>query len=165
MATDIYMQIDGLKGEVLDPKFKDQIEILTYKHEIVQPASATQTSAGGASNSRCQYKDLEITKYIDAASPKLYEMCSVGKHISKVTLSFNRAAGDNRVVYLTIEMDQVMISRVAPALTDPSELPIETVAFNCAVMKWKYTQQKRTDGGGGGQVTGGYSLIENKAAA
>jgi type VI secretion system secreted protein Hcp len=39
------------------------------------------------------------------------------------------------------------------------------VSFNYGTIKWTYTQQKRTDGSGGGNVTGGWSLVENKVSA
>jgi len=76
-----------------------------------------------------------------------------------------RASGGARVKYMLIEMDQVVISKVTHDTAVGDDLPRESVSFNYGVIKWTYTQQKRTDGSKGGQVTGGWSLVENKAAA
>jgi type VI secretion system secreted protein Hcp len=165
MATDSYLQIDGLKGESTDNAHKDWIEILSFSHAISQPASATANSAGGATSGRCKHEDFVITKYVDLSSPKLYELCSSGKHISKVTLELMRASGGSPVKYMAIEMDQVVISKVSPEVTNGSEFPTEQVHFNYGIIKWTYTQQKRPDGSKGGNVTGGWSLVENKTAA
>jgi type VI secretion system secreted protein Hcp len=165
MATDYYLQVDGLKGESLDSEHKDWIEILSYSHAISQPASATANSAGGATGGRCKHEDFVITKYVDLASPKLYEMCSSGKHIAKVVVELMRSSGDSRVKYMAIEMDQVIIAHVAPGASSGGDLPTEMVSFNYGIIKWTYTQQKRTDGSKGGNVTGGWSLVENKTAA
>jgi type VI secretion system secreted protein Hcp len=160
---DIYMQIDGLKGESTDSEHKDWIELLSFNHSISQPASATAASAGGGTTARSQHSDYSITKYIDLASPKLYEICASGKHIKDVTIEMLRASGDKRVKYMVVKMEQVVISHVAPA--GGADFPTESISFNYGTIKWTYTQQKRTDGSGGGNAAGGWSLVENKVAA
>ncbi len=165
MASDSYLQIDGLKGESTDSGHKDWIEILSYEHTISQPASATANSAGGGTSGRSKHEDFEISKYIDLASPKLYEMCSSGKHIKKVVIELMRASGGSPVKYMAIEMDEVVISKVSASGNNGADLPTERVSFNYGVIKWTYTQQKRADGSQGGNVAAGWSLVTNKAAA
>ncbi len=161
--ADIYMQIDGIKGESTDSEHKDWIELLSFNHSISQPASATANSAGGGTTGRCQHQDYSITKYVDLASPKLYELASSGKHIKDVTIEMLRSSGDKRVKYMVVKMEQVVISHVAPS--GGGDFPIESVSFNYGTIKWTYTQQKRTDGSPGGNTAGGWSLVENKTAA
>jgi type VI secretion system secreted protein Hcp len=161
--SDIYMQIDGLKGESTDSEHKDWIEILSFNHSITQPASATANSAGGGTTGRSQHQDYSISKFIDLASPKLYEMASSGKHIKKVTIEMLRASGDKRVKYMVVNLEEVVISHVAPA--GGSDFPSESVSFNYGTIKWTYTQQKRADGSQGGNSAGGWSLVENKVSA
>ena len=43
--------------------------------------------------------------------------------------------------------------------------PSEEIEFNYGKIKWTYTQQKRADGTGGGNVAGGWDLIGNKVNA
>jgi type VI secretion system secreted protein Hcp len=164
MPSDSYMQIDGLKGESTAKDYKDWIEIQSFSHTMTQPASATASSAGGATYGRTKHEDFEITKEIDLSSPKLYEMCSSGKHIKKVVIDLLRSSGDAPVKYMSIEMDEVIVSKVSP-MGNVGGAPTELVAFNYGQIKWTYTQQKRADGSKGGNVTGGWSLVENKTAA
>jgi len=161
--ADIYMKVDGLPGECTDSEHKDWIELLSFNHSISQPASATADSAGGGTTARCEHQDYSVTKYLDKASPKLYELCSTGKHIKDITIEMMRASGDKRVKYMEVKLEEVIISHVAPA--GGGDFPVEAVSFNYGKIKWTYSQQKRADGSQAGQTTGGWSLSENKVHA
>lgn len=73
--------------------------------------SATASSSGGASSERVALSDFKIRKAVDKASAKLFEHCCTGKHIAKLKLNVNRAGGD-KVTYLTIDMEEVVVSSV-----------------------------------------------------
>jgi type VI secretion system secreted protein Hcp len=163
MAYDAFLKIDGIPGESLDDKHKDWIEILSYSHEMTQPSSATVSSAGGGTTERVDHGDLRITKHIDKASPKIYESLSKGAHIPNVIIEFCRAGGD-KLKYLEIKMEQVIIAGARPGGTSKHEdgFPVEEIDFNYGKIKWTYTQQKRADGTGGGNVAGGWDLVANK---
>lgn len=166
MAFEGYCKIDGIPGECTEDQHKDWIEILSFDHGINQPTSATASSAGGATTGHCEHRDYSIVKYIDKASPKLYEVSSSGKHIKEVTIEFMRAAGGSKVKYMEVKMEEVVISSVHPGASKNAEgFPTEAVSFNYGTIKWVYTQQKRGDGSGGGNVTGGWDLVKGKAKA
>jgi type VI secretion system secreted protein Hcp len=163
--ADSYLQIDGIPGESTDDKHKDWIEILSHSHGVSQPASATASSAGGGTTARSVHGDYVITKYVDKASPKLFEACSSGKHFSKVKIEMCRAGG-SQVPYLVVNLEEVIISRVSSGSSHGSgdNFPMESVSFNYGKIDWTYTQQKRKDGSGGGNVTGKYDVTAGKAS-
>jgi len=168
---DMYLSIDGVKGESMDDKHKDWIEVLSYSHHMSMPVSSSKSSAGGASTGRTQHGDVEIKKYIDLSSPKLAEAVSKGIHYKTAKMELCRAGG-SQVPYLTISLGQVLISSVqhnadAPSSKLASEaqtdlLPTETVTLNYGTIEWNYTQQKRTDGSGGGSVNTKFDLTAGK---
>ena len=166
MAFDAFLKIDGIPGESTDDKHKDWIEILSHNFGMTQPSSATASSAGGGTTERVNVHDLSVVKHLDKASPKLYELCCSGKHIKDVSIELCRAGGD-KLKYMEIKMEQVIISSVQPGGTgqSPDGFPAESVSFNFGKVKWTYTQQKRPDGTGGGNVTGGWDLTANKVYA
>jgi len=167
---DSYLQIDGIPGESTDSNHKDWIEVLSYGHEMMQPVSSTKSSAGGAATGRSQHGDFAITKFVDKSSPKLYEAVSNGKHISKAKIEVCRAGG-SQVKFLEINLEQVMVSLVQLNSTDSNgntgkgedKLPTETVHLNYGKIEWTYTQQKRADGSGGGNVTAKHDLTTGKS--
>jgi len=166
MAFDSFIKIDGIPGESLDDKHKDWIEVLSFQFGMNQPASATASSVGGGTSERVNVHDFTFTKQMDKASPKLYELCCSGKHIANIAVEMCRAGGD-KVKYMDVKMEQVVISSVVPvgAAQNADGFPEETVTLNFGKVKWTYTQQKRADGTGGGNVTGGWDLTANKVYA
>jgi len=166
MAFDAFLKIDGIPGESTDDKHKDWIEVLSFNFGMHQPASSTASSTGGATAERVDIQDLSVVKHIDKASPKIYELCCNGKHISNVTLELCRAGGD-KLKYMEVKMEQVIISHANPGGNSQGTdgFPTESVSFNFGKVKWTYTQQKRADGSGGGNVTGGWDLTTNKVYA
>lgn len=163
---DTFLQLDGVPGEATDDKHKDWIELLSYDHSMMQPVSSTRSSAGGAATGRTQHGDFSITKFVDKASPKLYEAVSKGNHFSKAKIEVCRAGG-GQVKFLEITLEEVMISNVSLSSHGQSkkgdELPVENVHLNYGKIEWVYTQQKRKDGSGGGNVTAKYDLTAGKA--
>ncbi len=164
MAFDAFLKIDGIPGESTDDKHKDWIEISHFAHKMDQPASATASSAGGSTAERVNHSTFDVVHLLDKASPKIYEACCTGKHISEITLELCRAGGD-KVKYMEIKLEQVLISKVEPHGTAAEGFPNEKVSFSYGKIKWIYTQQKRGDGAGGGNVSAGWDLTANKTIA
>lgn len=162
MAFDAYLKIEGIPGESLDSQHAEWIEILQYSYDVSQAISATASSAGGATAGRIDIGDFQISKFVDRASPKLYESCCAGQHFKKVTLHINRAGGTNKVRYLEIVMEEVLISAVSGSGAASGDLPMEAVHFNFGRIKFNYIQQKRDSGSGSGNISGGWDRIGNK---
>ena len=163
MAFDVYLRIEGIPGESTDDKHKDWIELKSFHHNLSQPASVTASSVGGASSERVNFGSFGVSKFVDKATPKLFEACCTGRHIKEVVIEVCRAGGDKQK-YLEIKMEQVLISNYSKSGSDASknEFPSETVAFSPGKFKVTYYQQKRSDGATGGQVSAGWDLISNK---
>ena len=163
MAIDVYLQIDGIKGESTDNSHKDWIECKSVQWQVLQPKSATASTVGCHTAERTEHKDIVIAKMADLASPLLLQTCSSGKTIPKAKLEFLRADGQGeRIKYFEIELENVMISSVAPSVA-AGDILGEDLALKYSKVKWKYTQQK-VGGGSGGNTSGGWDLSANKTA-
>jgi len=162
MAIDAYLQLDGIKGESTEDQHKDWIEVLSFNHSITQPTSSTRSSAGGATTGSSEHGDITISKYVDLSSPKLSDAVSTGKAIKTATLDFLRQSGDSKVKYMQIKLTGIIISGLHA--TAGGDLPTESVSLNYGTIEWVYTQQKRSDGSGGGNTTAKYDLTKAKSA-
>ena len=161
MAIDVYLHIDGIKGESADNAHKDWIEVKSVQWEVLQPKSATASTGGGHTAERCEHKDIVLTKIADLATPLLLQNCSSGKTIPKAKFEFLRADGKgDRIKYFEIELVNLLISDVTPSVQEGDVLS-ETVSLKYSQVKWKYTQQK-IGGGSGGNTSGGWDLSTNK---
>jgi len=161
MAIDVYLYIDGIKGESNDDRHKDWIECRSVSFGVEQPKSATASTGGGHTAERCEHRDIVISKLADLSSPILLQTCSAGRTIPKAKFEFMRAdAQGERVKYYEIEIENVLIGAVSSAVEEGDILG-EDVALKFSKIKWKYTQQK-ISGGAGGNTSGGWDLATNR---
>ncbi|MBG6223414.1 MULTISPECIES: type VI secretion system tube protein Hcp [unclassified Janthinobacterium] len=163
MAIDVYLQIDGIKGESADSAHQGWIEITSAHWGVAQPKSATASTGGGHTAERCQHRTLSISKLADLASPILMQTCSMGRTIPKAKLEFMRADGQGTPVrYYEVELENVLIGNMDQVVTEGSILH-DSIGLKFSKVKWRYTQQKIA-GGAGGNTAGGWDLSTNRVA-
>lgn len=83
MAIDVYLQIDGIKGESMDSSHQAWIECMGVNWGIHQPRSATASTGGGHTAERVEMEEVSFHKIADLASPILMQTCAMGKTIPK----------------------------------------------------------------------------------
>jgi type VI secretion system secreted protein Hcp len=138
MASDVYLQIDGIKGESSDSAHQGWIECQSVNWSLHQPKSATGSTAGGHTAERSELSDVSLQKIADLASPILAQHCAMGKTIPKAKLEFMRADGNGtRIKYYEVELENVLVAHVAQGVNG---------------------------GGAGGSTVGGWDLAANKVA-
>ena len=164
MAFDAFMNLGDIKGECTDKNHKDWIMITQFDHEITQPPSVTQKTAGGRTAEAVQHSEFKITKLLDSATPKIHEAACKGTHIPEVTIECWRAGGDP-LKYYAIKLKEVLISGV---VTNGNPLgangfPTETISMTYGAIEWTYTKQK-PDGTAGGNIAAKWNLAQGAAA-
>lgn len=163
MAIDVYMQIEGIKGESKDDNHRDWIECLAWNAGLNQPRSASASTAGGHTAERVEFEMVTIRKLADLSSPILMQHCAMGKVLPKITFQFMRADGNGKpITYLEVVLTNAIIGTFHPGIETGSFFH-EQVGFHFAKMNMKYTQQL-VGGGAGGSTVGGWDLAANKVA-
>ena len=109
MASDIFAKIGDIKGESLDDKHKDQIEVLSYSWGVSNAGSMAHGSGGG--EGKATFHDLSFTHNVDKASPVLMQACATGTHLKEATIT-HRKAGKGQQEYLVVKMNDVIITSV-----------------------------------------------------
>jgi len=164
MAIDVYLQIDGIKGESQDDAHKGWIECSSVNWGMTQPRSATSSTGGGHTAERVEFTDIGIDKIADLASPMLAQHCAMGKTIARARLEFMRADGDGKPVkYYEVDLENVLVASCRQGITG-GELMQEHIGLKFSKVKWKYCQQ-RIVGGAGGNTAGGWDLATNRVAS
>jgi type VI secretion system secreted protein Hcp len=147
MAVDIFMKIEGVKGEAKDAKHKNEIDVLSWSWGVAN--SGSFHVAGGGGTGKASMRDLTFTKEFDAASADLQLFCATGKHIPKAILVM-RVAGEKPHEYIIIELSKCLISSVelSSSTGGGDNRGVEAVTLNFEEIYYKYVPQ--TDAGGAG---------------
>jgi type VI secretion system secreted protein Hcp len=179
---DIYIEFknSAIKGDVRDSvhgsnaatgqNAKPTIEVDSWAHLIRQPKSASSSSAGGHTSERCEHDEMVFVKDIDSASPKLWQAASQGLVTPEVEITFYRSSGqtgsfnsgtkNDRVKYLVIKLKNVLISSVAPGVSEEG-IPKETFGLKYSAVDWAYSASKLDGSQGSVTGTGAWNLATN----
>ncbi|SUH17551.1 Hcp1 family type VI secretion system effector [Salmonella enterica subsp. enterica] len=128
MAYDIFLKIDGIDGESMDDKHKNEIEVLSWRWNIHQ--ESTMHAGSGLGSGKVSVTNLDFDHYIDRASPNLFKYCASGKHIPQAILVM-RKAGGNPLEYLKYTFTDLIVAVVSPSGSHDGEIASrETVEFS-----------------------------------
>jgi len=159
-AVDIFLKLDGIKGESLDDKHKDEIELSSFSFGLANPS--VHVNGGGGASGKVSFQDIHFTSKVSSASPMLMLACASGQHIKEGQITV-RKAGDNRQTgteFLFYKFETVVITSVQDSIST-DEGPSESVSFAFAKVNIEYKPQK-PDGSLGAAVEFGWDLKANK---
>jgi type VI secretion system secreted protein Hcp len=145
MAVDMFLDLDGVKGESVDKTHKDKIDILGWQWGLSNSGTFHNGSGGGAG--KASFANITITKYVDAASPNIMLFCANGKHFAKGKIIV-RKAGENPLEYLHVEFEKALVVSYSTGGGSGDERLIENVQLNFAKVKVEYTTQSEKGGKG-----------------
>jgi type VI secretion system secreted protein Hcp len=138
MASDIFGKLGDIKGESLDDKHKDEIEIMSYSWGITNAGSMGYGSGGG--EGKATFHDLSFTHKVDKASPVLMQACATGVHLKEATIT-HRKAGKGQQEFLIIKMNDVIVTSVQDGGSGSDGLS-ENVSIAFAKVNVEYKPQK-----------------------
>ena len=159
MATDIFAKIGDIKGESLDSKHKDEVEVLSWSWGVQQ--SGSMAYGGGGGEGKASFNDFNFTHHVDKASAVLLKACATGEHIKEATITV-RKAGKGQQEFLIIKMNDIIITGVHSSGTgEGSVATAEQVALQFAKVDLEYKPQK-ADGSLDAGIHFKYDIQKNK---
>jgi type VI secretion system secreted protein Hcp len=160
MAVDMFLELEGIKGEAEDAKHKGKIDVLAWSWGGSQ--SGTGHTGGGSGSGKVNIQDLSVTKYVDKSSATLFlHMCN-GKHIKKGKLTV-RKAGEKPLEYIKLEMDDIIVTSLSTGGSGGEDRLTENLTINFTKFKLEYTPQK-PDGSGDSAVEVKWDIAANESA-
>jgi len=127
-AVDMFLQLDGIKGESKDDKYLDMIDVESFSWG----ASNTGASGGGGGGGKVIMQDVHFVAKMSKASPKLFLACATGQHINEAVLHARKTdAAGRQHEYLTVTLKDVMVTtyQTGGSSADSDDRPTEEVAF------------------------------------
>ena len=118
-VTKMYLEIKGVSGDVTDPGFEGQIEVLSY-------SGISGSGSGGAG-------ELSLIKYVDSSSALLFSLSNSGTYLKIVTLRVVQSVSGAIESITTIDLRDVLVTGVQSGSgTNPTT---EAITFDFARSK------------------------------
>jgi type VI secretion system secreted protein Hcp len=150
---DIFLRLDGIKGEGSDYRRKDEIGIESFTWGIRQTGAP---EPGGADR---VVQDITIVKRVDKSSPELMLACCNGKQIKAGVITVREPMGFER---LKIELNDIIVSSVQQG--GSSESMTETLSLNFSKVQMEYQPQGASGAPEGGPIIRGWDFKQNREA-
>jgi len=127
-GSDIFVFVDGVRGDSLDSKHRDCIDTLAFGWAGV--STTVSSSSGGGGSGKSQVGPFCFVKTLDGASTQLLKIATQGEHIKQVLVTFRKAGGKGDLEYLKYTFEDVFVSSVQPGAA--GAVPGEEVTLNFA---------------------------------
>lgn len=102
-AVDVFLKLDGIAGESMDDRHKNEVDVIALSHELgngaqaanapAKPLAAGRPSLAPAAPAGRLVGPITIIKYVDAASPLLMARLTTGEKIATAVLTMRKAGG------------------------------------------------------------------------
>ena len=158
MAVDMFIKIGPIKGESKDTKHAGEIDVLAWSWGMSQSGSTHGGSGSGAGKVNVQ--DLSFTHYIDMSSAELMNAVAQGTHFDDATLVVRKAGGKDALEYLTIKMENVIVTSVSTGGSGGEDRLTENVSLNFGIVNVDYKEQTE-QGASGAAPHFGYDIAAN----
>ena len=155
--ADYFLKVDGIPGESVDAKHKDEIDVLAFSWGVSQAGGVS--SGGGDASGKAAFDDLLVVARMSKASPLLWLAGASGTHIKTAVLTCRRG-GKSAHEFLTITLSDVVVTSYELDSSDDGP-PLDQIAFSSARVETRYTPADKT-GKTQPPIGAGWDLKANK---
>lgn len=157
-ATDMFLKLDGIKGESKDGKHKDEIDVLAWSWGMSRGPAADKKNADPSDGLNIQ--NLSFTKFADASTPLLMESLLTGSSTANGKLTV-RKAGETPLEYIKLCMEGIQVTSVSTGGSGGEDRLTENVTLHFDQFRYAYTPQK-PDGSGGTAIFTGWDVLNSE---
>lgn len=154
----IYLKNDKLKGSATDANFKEQTELSSFQWGAGLGVSSAR--GGDRTVSEPSVSEITCTKTTDKSSERFFKSLLKGDPVGKTEIAFTAAVKGESVAYLTLILEDVIVSGYSVSHGGGSEMPNESVSLNFTKFDWSFTGRDSEHAGSPTHLI--YSLEENK---
>ncbi|HCL5346081.1 TPA: type VI secretion system tube protein Hcp [Salmonella enterica] len=136
----IFLKLDNIKGESQAEGFEDQIEIMSYSHNVAMQVR-NDVSPAERTFGRAHVGEMSLTKLVDFATPVLNEYCCSGRVVSKAVLTLCRNDDGKMQPFIVYILTNVLISQLSVS-GGAGGKPVETMSLNFTKIEWQITARQ-----------------------
>lgn len=134
----VFLELDGIPGEAMAEGYEKQIDVLAWSWGLSFSGS---THIDGGSVGSTSVSDLSVTKFVDAATSQITLRVLNGQSIPSASISVTNAGADGKLVeYLSLDMENVLITSQSTGGSNGEDRITESVSLNFQRLCLQYTR-------------------------
>ena len=159
-AVDMFLIIEGVNGESKDSEYPDSIDILAWSEGLSIPV--TFDTGGGGSTGKASAQSINITKFIDSASPDLRFNLVRGEVMPSASIIVRQSSAVESYELFRIDLTEVRLDSVSASAASGGDRPTENISLFFTKIRWIYTPVDQT-GKPGSKIIRGWDFSKNAA--
>ena len=157
----IFVNYEGIKGEASDAGHKEWMDVQSISWGVGRQITSSTSTAGDRESSNAVISDLQITRLMDSATPKIFieSCCGTGKTV--VIDLTKTGTGSGTDTYMQYTLKNALISNyTVDASSQSSDRPTETITISFVDVEVKYTPYDE-DGNAEAAIAVGFDTASN----
>ena len=159
-AVDMFLHIEGIEGESIDSEYRDSMDILAWSEGLSIPV--TYDTGGGGAVGKANAQSINITKFIDSASPDLRFNLVRGELMPTASIIVRQSIADSSYEMFRIDLTDVRLESVSASAASGGDRPTENISLFFTKIRWIYTPVDQT-GKPGNKIIRGWDFSKNAA--
>jgi type VI secretion system secreted protein Hcp len=134
----IYMDYQGIKGSSTATGYSNLIVLNSFEFGVSRNITTTHGTAAAREASAPQLSQINVTKTMDKASPKLFAESVGGGLQNTVQIHFTTTTGNKVTEFLVYKLTNVGLSSYSVGV-GADGMPVESLALNFAKIEMNFT--------------------------
>ncbi len=158
----IYLEFDGIKGNVTADGYKDQVKIESASFAVSREVGMETGNMSNRESGRPNFSVVNLTKVADGSTPSFFKASILGASGKKATLRFVQTGDDDALKeFIAYELEDCIVSQYHFSAND-DQTPHEAIALSFSKCTVSYTGHDATNKGTGPSRFG-YDVAAGKA--
>jgi len=149
----IYLEYDGIKGNVTADGYKDHIAVLSIQFGVGRGITMEPGNMSNREATRPSISEVTVTKLADNSVTGLFKEAVTGSAGRTVRIKFVRTGADKVQEYMDYELSNALVSGYSISADAEGE-PVETVTISFAKVMINYSDFDKTNKSGSPQRVG-----------
>ncbi len=150
----IYMNWDGVPGDVTTSGFEKWIELTSFQWGVGRGIGSAMSGQASRESSIPSVSEIVVTKRMDGSSPGLWTDSVAGQLNTTVKIAFTTTSQGATTQFLNYELTNTGLSGYS--LSSGGDMPTESLSLNFTKVVWSFTGTDPSVSGT--PVTQGYDL-------
>ena len=156
----IYVEYDGIKGNVTADGYKDHISVLAVQFGVGRGITMEAGNMSNREATRPSISEVTLTKTADNSVTAIFKEAVTGSAGKKVKIKFVRTGADKVQEYMDYELENCLVSGYSISADAEGE-PMETITLSFSKVMINYNDHDATNKAASPQRVG-YDLEKAK---